>query len=127
MFGEKGIYGNSMVHIGDKQRLVLPKFTYVEKGDSLLIIDRQEFISVCTQDVLEKEIKSIEELYKRSNIYDRKKIELDLLNLYKSIIKQVSVDSQHRINLGGIEIEEKDFLCIGAKDRIILNTKVKKK
>lgn len=123
MFGEESMYGQYMVHLDDKDRIFLPRFTYVEQGDSLLIIDKEDYLHVYGEEVFEKRIKQLEDIYIKSSSDKKREIEIELLKLYSSILKKVKADSQRRINLGGIKTNKNEFLCIGARDHIVLDTK----
>lgn len=122
MFGEKSIYGQSIVHFDAKKRLVLPKFTLVQPKDSLLVVKNIDYLSVYEESHYEKIIKEIEKEYLTYDANKKRECDLKLLELYKSILKKVEVDCQKRINLGGIETDRNDFLCVGAKDHVILET-----
>ena len=123
MFGEKSIYGQSFVHFDSKKRIFLPSFTLVQPKDSLLIVKNIDYLSVYEESYYEKIIKEIEKEYLTFDSDKKRQCDLKLLNLYKSILKKVEADGQKRINLGGIETDKKEFLCIGAKDHVILDTK----
>lgn len=123
MFGEKSIYGQSFVHFDSKKRIFLPSFTLVQPKDSLLIVDNQDFLSIYREDYYDKIRKEIEKEYLTFDLSKKRECDLKLLNLYKTILKKVETDNQKRINLGGIETDKNEFLCIGAKDRVILETK----
>lgn len=123
MFGEKSIYGQSFVHFDSKKRIFLPSFTLVQPKDSLLIVKNIDYLSVYEESYYEKIIKEIEKEYLTFDSDKKRQCDLKLLNLYKSILKKVEADSQKRINLGGIETDKNEFICIGAKDRVILETK----
>ena len=123
MFGEKSIYGQSIVHFDPKKRIFLPSFTLVQPKDSLLIVKNIDYLSVYEESYYEKIIKEIEKEYLTFDSDKKRQCDLKLLNLYKSILKKVEADSQKRINLGGIETDKNEFICIGAKDRVILETK----
>lgn len=123
MFGEKSIYGQSIVHFDSKKRIFLPNFTLVQPKDSLLIINNHDFLSIYREDYYEKIIKEIEKEYLTFDSDKKRQCDLKLLNIYKSILKKVEVDSQKRINLGGIETDKDEFLCIGAKEHAMLETK----
>lgn len=123
MFGEKSIYGQSIVHFDPKKRIFLPSFTLVQPKDSLLIVKNIDYLSVYEESYYEKIIKEIEKEYLTFDSDKKRQCDLKLLNLYKSILKKVEADGQKRINLGGIETDKKEFLCIGAKDHVMLETK----
>lgn len=123
MFGEKSIYGQSIVHFDSKKRIFLPSFTLIQPKDSLLIVKNIDYLSVYEESYYEKIIKEIEKEYLTYDANKKRECDLKLLELYKSILKKVEVDCQKRINLGGIETDRNDFLCVGAKDHVILETK----
>ena len=63
MFGEKSIYGQSIVHFDPKKRIFLPSFTLVQPKDSLLIVKNIDYLSVYEESYYEKIIKEIEKEY----------------------------------------------------------------
>ena len=123
MFGEKSIYGQSIIHFDSKKRIFLPSFTLVKPKDTLLIIKNMDYLSVYSESDYEKIISEVEKEYLTFDLNKKREADLNLLYLYKSILKKVEADSQKRINLGGIETDKNEFLCIGAKDHVILDTK----
>ena len=60
MFGEESIYGQSIIHLDDKRRIILPKYTYAEKGDKLVIVRKKGYLSVEREDILDGKIKELE-------------------------------------------------------------------
>lgn len=123
MFGEESIYGQSIVSLDKKNRILLPKFTSVDKNDSLVIVDSGEYLSLYNESSIDNYLKFYEDKYKDCDYEKRKEVELELYKIYSSIIKKIKCDSQNRINLNGINIEKTEFLCIGAKNYLILDTK----
>lgn len=127
MFGEESIYGQRMVTVDHKGRLMLPKFTGIEAQEILLIVDNIDYLSVCKEKMIEERVKQLKELYIDADLEGKRKIELELLKIYESVLKKVKSDNQHRINLGEIKTESNNFLCVGAKDHVIFKTKCVKK
>jgi len=125
MFGEENIYGQTSVSLDSKSRIILPKFTYIEPKEELLIVDKEQYLSVCKEDKMNNIIKQLEEQYICGDSKRKREIDLELLKISSSILKKVQSDKQHRINLSGIEIKDKKVLCIGAKDSLILDVKQK--
>lgn len=125
MFGEGNIYGQTSVTLDSKDRIVLPTFTYAEHEDELLVINKEDYLYVCKEEKIENIVSNLEQKYIYSNLDEKKQIELRLLKIYRSILKKVEVDKQKRINLGGIEIPDKKILCIGTRDSLILDTKIR--
>jgi len=123
MFGEKNIYGQSIVRFDGKRRIFLPSFTLVEPKDTLLIVKNIDYLCVYNESDYEKIISKFEKQYLTYDLNKKRECDLMLLHLYKSILKKVQSDSQKRINLGSIETDKNEFLCIGAKDHVILDTK----
>ena len=126
MFGEESIYGQSLVHFDSKKRIFLPGFTLVEPKETLLIVNNVDFLSVYKEETFEKYIKEIEKQYLTYDLSKKRECDLLLLKFYSSILKKVQTDNQKRINLGGIETEKEEFLLIGAKDHVMLDTKCTK-
>ena len=123
MFGEESIYGQSLVHFDSKKRIFLPSFTLVEPKETLLVINNEDFLSIYKEETYEKYIKEIERQYLTYDLSEKRKCDLLLLKFYSTILKKVQCDNQKRINLGGIETEKDEFLMIGAKDHIMLDTR----
>ena len=111
------------MYLDPKKRIIQPSFTLVQPKDSLLIVKNIDYLSVYEESYYEKIIKEIEKEYLTFDSDKKRQCDLKLLNLYKSILKKVEADGQKRINLGGIETDKKEFLCIGAKDHVMLETK----
>ena len=101
----------------------MPSFTLVKPKDSLLIVNHEEFLSIYDEEFYDSIIKEIEKEYITYDLAKKRECDLKLLNLYKSILKKVECDNQKRINLGGIKTDKKEFLCIGARNHLILDTK----
>lgn len=127
MFGQESIYGQRMVTVDHKGRLMLPKFTGIEPQEILLIVDNIDYLSLYKEEMIETKIKMLEELYINSDSDKKRKIELELLKIYESVLKKVKSDNQRRINLGEIKTDSNNFLCVGAKDHVIFKTKCVKK
>lgn len=125
MFGEESIYGQSIIHIDDKNRAFIPKFTGVEKDDNLLILNKGEHIDIYSVEAFEESLKQLEKSFFGNDLQMKQQLDLEILKLYSSILRKVKVDSQARINFGNVELEDKEILCIGAKDHIMLKTKFK--
>ena len=124
MFGEKSILGQSICTIDYKNRIILPKFTNAEEGDNLIVVDEIDFLSIYKEDTYMKKILLLEEKIKNSNSIDElRKNNLKLLLGYRTILKKVVCDKQHRINLGKIETDTNEIMCIGANDHLIIQAK----
>ncbi len=115
MFGEKSIYGQSIVHIDDKNRIILPKYTYAEPGDKLLVINEGEYLAIHSEQEIEEKLKQ------KEKELDKK----ELFMLYSSILKKVECDKQGRITLGDIT-DSNELECIGAREYLILKPKKSK-
>ena len=61
MFGEESIYGVTTSSVDAKGRFWIPGFTYVEKGDKLLIIKEEDFIRIAKENDINKLIDEIQE------------------------------------------------------------------
>lgn len=122
MFGEKSIYGQSSIHLDDRKRIILPKYTYAEAGDSLLIINEGEYLAIYSESEFEQKLKQKEKELEQSSSRTKKAKKIELLILYSSILKRVTCDKQGRITLGNI-IESNEIECIGAREYLILNQK----
>ena len=125
MFGEKGIYGQSIIRVDDANRMILPKYTFAEPGDNLLILNEEEFLSIHSENEIEEKIKRLELELEEASSRNRKAKKKELYILYSSILKKVTCDKQGRITLGDTT-NSKEIKCIGAKDYLILEPQHKK-
>lgn len=124
MFGESSIYGKSIIHLDDKNRIILPKFTSAEKGDKLLIVRKNEYIHIHREDILDSKIRKLEELCLNSTGDKKIELEEELFKIYDSITKKVTCDSQCRVPLGDIA-DGSEIECIGAREYLILKPQKK--
>jgi DNA-binding transcriptional regulator/RsmH inhibitor MraZ len=124
MFGESSIYGKSIIHLDDKNRIILPKFTSAEKGDKLLLVRNKGYISIHKQDILDSKIRKLEELCFNSTGDIKIEREKELFELYNSITKKMICDSQGRVGLGDI-IDTREIECVGAREYLILKPQKK--
>ena len=114
MFGDESIYGQSTIHIDDKKRIILPKYTGAKKGDKLVIVRKKGYLHVEREDILDTKIKELERICSRSVDPEKTKLEIELFKMYSSILKKVTCDSQGRITLGDI-VDSREIKCIGAR------------
>ena len=124
MFGEESIYGQSIIHLDDKKRIILPKYTGAEKGDKLVIVRKKGYLSVEREDILDTKIKELEKLCSCSVDPEKSKLEIELFKMYSSILKKVTCDSQGRITLGDAA-DSDEIKCIGAREYLILEPQKK--
>lgn len=124
MFGEHSIYGQSTVHVDSANRIILPKFTYAEEGDSLLITDEGEYLTVHSEKEFEEKLKQKELDLEEASYRIKKAKKRELLILYSSILKRVTCDKQGRITLGNA-IDTDEIKCIGAREYLILEPQKK--
>ena len=122
MFGEQSIYGQSTVRLDDKKRIILPRFTFAEAGDNLLVVNEGEYFSIYKEKILEEQIERKELEFEMANSRQKKVMKKELLILYSSILKKVVCDKERRITLGDI-IDGDEIQCIGAKNHVILKVK----
>lgn len=125
MFGEESIYGKSIIHLDDKNRIILPKYTGAEKGDKLLLVRKNEEIQIHREDIFDSKVIKLEELCLQSTGELKIEKEKELLELYNSIIKKVTCDSQNRITLSEIK-DCSEIECIGARQYLILKPQKRK-
>ena len=124
MFGEESIYGQSVIHLDDKKRIILPKYTYAEKGDKLVIVRKKGYLSVEREDILDSKIKELERLCSKSVDPEKTKLEIEFYKMCSSVLKKVTCDSQGRITLGNI-VDSNEIKCIGARESLILEPQKK--
>ena len=130
MFGEKNIYGQINLKLDDKNRIILPKFTYRETGDSLVIVKNKEsnsydiYKTEVFDEKLQDQINYLEDKLKKT-IDDKKREQIQkLLNeLYDSILVKTTCDKQGRIVITSIldEGEKIDTVeAIGAYNHLMI-------
>lgn len=121
MFGEKPIYGQSIVHPDAKGRMILPSFTQAEEKDRLLLINDLKGIRVLREESIDDYISYLEQLLKEE--LDPKQIQLieDRLNgISAKILKSVSCDKQHRILTSNVLIPGQKYLIIGCRSSVLI-------
>jgi len=124
MFGENIILGQAEASLDGKNRIILPKFTGAEEGDKLVIVDEIDFLSIYSEEVFTKQIELLEaELNQSQNITELRRNNLRLLRYYRRILKRVTCDKYHKINLGLVKNNKNKIICIGAKDHLIIQAK----
>ena len=124
MFGEQSIYGQSNVRIDDKNRIILPKYTYAEAGDKLLVINDGEYLSIHSEQEFEEKLRQKELELEKSSLKQKNAKKRELLILYSSVLKRVTCDKQGRITLGNIT-DSNELKCIGAREYLILKPEKK--
>ena len=115
MFGEKGIYGKSIIHVDDKNRIIMPKYTGAEAGDKLLIVKCDGYLAL-------HRVEEFEEIIKQK---EKELSEKELLEFFSSILKQSECDKQLRIPLGDAVECKAELECIGARKYLILKPRKK--
>lgn len=124
MFGKESMYGQTIVHLDDKKRIILPKFTGATQGDRLVLVRNKNYLSIHREVNIERRIKELEARYEKSSGEEKIQIEIQLFEMYKSILKKIKCDKERRVTLGDV-IEGNEIECIGAREYLILNTKLK--
>jgi len=121
MFGEERMYGQTNISLDVKRRMNVPTFTKAEQNERLVIVNEGDFFSIYEKNHYLEQIKDLEEQYsKTTNMDERRKMHLELLKFYQTILKEVVVDKQRRFVLGPNFEPNENLCCIGAGDHIIL-------
>lgn len=116
MFGENYMLGIARVKPDEKGRIVLPKFTEVEKDDILVLIQKEDYLEVWNRVTLVNILKELEEKIKNASTEEEKQIHQN--NFNKMIILVVagyrkvffhSKKLSMRINLEKRMIEQYDL------------------
>ena len=88
MFGDRPIFGNAEYKIDSKGRLYIPKFSYVEPDDELIIQKGEDnYYVIINWSKIKKEIEQLEK--------ENKKDKIELIT--HSIVSLVKVDKMRRI------------------------------
>ena len=90
-------------------------------------MNKIDYLSIYEEEMINKKIAELENMYIGYDNEKKKQVDLMLLDLYKSILKKIQIDTVHRVSLAGIDIKTDEFMCIGAKDYIILDPDTKKR
>lgn len=126
MFGEKKMFGKSEISIDEKNRIKLPKFTYAESGDRIIIQQEDDTLKISNESKITKIIEEIEETLKHvENISEAKTLKEKIDKLCISIISKKICDQQNRIILpNGIfdTSETNRIMSVGYGDYIKLYT-----
>lgn len=126
MFGEEKIFGKSEISIDEKNRIKLPKFTYAEAGDRIIIQQEDDALKISNELKITKIIEEIEESLKYvENISEAKTLKEKIDKLCISIISKKICDQQNRIILpNGIfdTSETNRIMSVGYGDYIKLYT-----
>ena len=126
MFGEEKIFGKSEISIDEKNRIKLPKFTYAESGDRIIIQQEDDTLKISNESKITKIIEEIEETLKHvENISEAKTLKEKIDKLCISIISKKICDQQNRIILpNGIfdTSETNRIMSVGYGDYIKLYT-----
>ena len=123
MFGEKAIYGNYEKTLDVKGRMALPSVTQAEVGDELFLMTYRNGVKVIAKRTVESKIRLLNAQIKALQFEDPK--EADQLtrerdSIYDSIIREVVVDGNKRINTHNVFGEDKDIVAIGYSDSLVL-------
>jgi len=126
MFGEEKIFGKSEISIDEKNRIKLPKFTYAESGDRIIIQQEDDALKISNELKITKIIEEIEEALKHvENISEAKTLKEKMDKLCISIISKKICDQQNRVILpNGIfdTSETNRIMSVGYGDYIKLYT-----
>lgn len=123
MFGDETLIGLSKVNVDCKGRMFLPAKTKREKGDKLVLVydkDIDKYIIYKLEDI-ESSLKFFsEKINKESSalkIVEWKKRELEFS---RSILKNLTVDAQGRIQLMEPLTNYKSLILVGCRDHLII-------
>lgn len=124
MFNESSMYGTQVAKRDDKNRVFIPSFTGAQKSDELVIVQYQNFYKIVRKDVFDQMISDIEseiaQLVRSGSIS-----KVDILEKYKNkmlmgVVREATVDSQKRINIGTLFSNDQTVTLVGAKDAVYL-------
>ena len=121
MFGEKSIYGQSLVQIDNKGRIVVPSFTFATKGDELALVKEEDYYVILPIKLIDEYIDHLFEIAKNSlDINEITKINNMIKDLSEKVLCRSTLDVNRRFNTyGNLEINQK-YQVIGAKKQIII-------
>lgn len=124
MFGENEIYGQKIMNIDAKNRIVLPSFTGSTSGEKMVIQREEETFNLMSQRYINLLTERYERIITLSNNKDEIfKARQELENLYNTILTMVETDYQKRIVLPLEEMnmkKEKQLKLVGFKKYVKL-------
>jgi len=126
MFGEEKMFGKSQIAVDNKTRIILPKSTKREEGDSLALLEDREIniYRIYRAEEIEKTLDKLSEQINDSKTpEERKKYKQELCDLSKSILRISKVDKFGRIILGDSFKNVKTVNVFGARDHLLLELK----
>jgi len=124
MFGENALLGQKKLTIDEKGRIFVPAETKREVGEMLVLaydedVNSYKIFSYSTVEKMLNKLnkKILNSKNKTEEIYYKKK----LCELSKSILKNLKVDCQGRIQIGKIFEEDYKVLSIGCGDHLMIS------
>lgn len=121
MFGEKPIYGQSIINSDNKRRIALPAFTKAAPEDSLIVIKEEEGIRLVDASVVDEYVEYLEtKLKEELDPKKRRTMQKGLSSIYESIMKESKCDKNKRIHLGEIVKPNQTYLVIGCRTSILI-------
>lgn len=97
MFGEKMMLGNCERRLDPKGRVFMPKFTYAEQNDEIVILQSQYYLSIWNANQMKQRIETLKNgmlASENDNIYQKLQRELEELLYYSYSTSKI--DSQKR-------------------------------
>lgn len=121
MFGEKSIYGQSVVQTDNKSRITIPSFTFATKGDELVLLKENDYYIILPAKIIDDYLDNLYEIINKSlDKNEINKIKNIIMELSENILCKNTIDGNRRFNTyGNLEINQK-FQVIGAKKQIFL-------
>lgn len=124
MFNEESIYGISYASKDGKNRVIMPSYTGAAKEDQLVIIKYHGFYKILRKDVLDAQIKviqdSILENVRKGSISNVQALETYRDSIVMDIVRTSRVDGQGRIIVGDLYSEDRKVTLVGANDGVYM-------
>lgn len=123
MFGEKPMFGQTELTVGDKGRIFIPASTKREPGEELVLLYNAELnvYEIYSISKLNERFEELNNLILNSKTKkEREFYEKRFYMLSKSILKSEKVDAQGRFLTGKIFEGEEKLLSTGAYDRLFI-------
>ncbi len=125
MFGSNVIKGTSFNKLDSKCRILLPKFTYAETGDSVVLChdEKNRFIDVFSSEYYESKLEKYTSIADKTLIADNAERVLKIRNkMLSDFQKKSSVDKRRRINIGSrlveMFVEGETAVIVGMTNRV---------
>ena len=124
MFGEEPIFGQKIITVDEKERIIIPPYTKREEGEKLVLCwdEDLKLYKILSINKIVENIKKIDEIIEKTSEKTKiLKYKLNKLNLVRSILICDTVDKQGRYSVKDIFNKKEKILTIGCYVSLIID------